>query len=144
MNDSGQGHMADETRTALPIDPDLEPDTPATKTWPAGVGGFPWSTFSVNTAGAFVLALVVVIAAELAPSRYLRPLVGTGFCGALTTFSSIVVAADQLLAHGHLAIATAYVAASIVSGLAAGSFGLIVGRAVTVNRHRARQRRSDQ
>lgn len=99
-----------------------------TSTWPATTG-FPWSTFGVNVGGAFVLTIVIVAAAEIASSRYLRPLVGTGFCGAFTTFSSIVVTADQLFAHRHPGTAVVYVIASIVAGLAAAWFGLVLGRA---------------
>jgi fluoride exporter len=109
----------------------------ATSMWPAPAGHLPWATFGVNVVGAFILALVVVIAADIAPSRYLRPLVGTGFCGALTTFSSVVVTTDQLSAH-HPRIAAAYLGATIVAGLAASSFGLVLGRAIAANRHRAR------
>lgn len=106
-----------------------------TTTWPTESGRFPWATFYVNTAGAFVLAVVIVVAVELASSRYLRPLVGTGFCGAFTTFSSIVVTVDELLAHHHARAAIAYLVASIAAGLAAASIGLIITRAVV--RHRA-------
>lgn len=116
----------------------------ATTAWPGPAGRFQWAIFGVNTAGAFILALVVVIAAELAPSRYLRPLVGTGFCGALTTFSAVVVSTDQLFAHHHRIMAVVFLLASMLAGLAAASFGLIVGRAVTVNSHRAREQRSSQ
>ena len=110
----------------------------ATSTGDPGSGRFPWATFAVNTVGAFVLAVVVVIAAELAPSRYLRPLLGTGFCGAFTTFSSVVVAADQLAAHRHGGLAAGYVAATASSGLAAASFGLVVARVFVASRRRAR------
>lgn len=110
----------------------------ATSTGDPGLGRFPWATFAVNICGAFVLALVVVIAAELAPSRYLRPLLGTGFCGAFTTFSSVVVAADQMAAHRHGGLAAGYVAATAASGLAAASLGLVVARALAASRRRAR------
>jgi fluoride exporter len=114
----------------------------ATSRWPARAGRFPWSTFDVNVAGAFVLAVVVVVAAEVVSSRYLRPLLGTGFCGAFTTFSAIVVTTDQLFAHHHRRTAVTYLAASIVAGLAAASFGLIVARAATASRRRTRRERS--
>ena len=114
----------------------------AVTTWPAGSDGYPWSTLAVNVAGAFVLALVVVIAAELRPSRYLRPLLGAGFCGALTTFSSVVVAAVQLLGQGRWAVAVYYLAANIVGGLAMAALGLVVGRALAENRRRAHGERS--
>lgn len=109
-----------------------------TSVWPTGDGRLPWPTFTVNTAGAFVLALVVVTAADIAPSRYLRPLVGTGFCGALTTFSSVVVTTDQLFAHHRAGTAAAYLLASIVGGLAAAALGLVVARYVAGSRRPAR------
>jgi CrcB protein len=110
--------------------------------WPPADGRFPWATFGVNTVGAFILGLVVVIAAELVPSRYLRPLVGTGFCGALTTFSAVVVSTDQLFAHHHRGLAASYLLASIGCGLAAGWIGLLAGRAISVDRPRERERRN--
>jgi len=112
-----------------------------TAAWPTPNTGFPWATWSVNVAGAFILALVVVLAAEIVPSRYLRPLVGTGFCGALTTFSSVVVSADRLFAMHHPGTAVAYLTATVAGGLAAAWFGLVVARAVAANRRRTRQER---
>lgn len=93
-----------------------------TTAWAAPTGAFPWSTLAVNTLGAFVLAIVVVVAAR--GPRSLRPLAGTGFCGGLTTFSALVVSADRLAAHGHTATAIAYVALSAVAGIAAAWAGL--------------------
>ncbi|MDQ1696064.1 MAG: fluoride exporter [Frankiaceae bacterium] len=99
--------------------------------WPTPTGAFPWATFSVNTTGAFVLALTLVLVLEvLPPTRYVRAIVGTGFCGALTTFSSVVTSVDQLVAHGHADVAVGYVVASIAAGLAAASFGFALGRSV--------------
>jgi CrcB protein len=103
-------------------------------TWPAGAGDFPWTIFAINTSGAFILALVIVIAADVLPSRYLRPLLGTGFCGAFTTFSSIVVTFDELVAHDHPGTAVGYLAASIAAGLAAAWLGLVAGRTVAAIR----------
>lgn len=101
--------------------------------WPAGSGGFPWSTFAVNVAGAFVLAVLVVIVVEaLREATRLRPLIGTGFCGGLTTFSSVVVSVDRLAAHGHLPTAIIYVVATIGCGLAAAVAGMGVGRLVAM------------
>lgn len=110
-----------------------------TSTWPTDDGRFPWATFGVNVAGAFILALVIVAAAGLVSSRYLRPLLGTGFCGAFTTFSSVVVTADLLFAHHHPGTAVTYLVASVIGGLAAALFGLVLGRAVATNRRRARE-----
>jgi CrcB protein len=105
-------------------------------TWPTPSGRFPWATFGINVAGAFILALVVVVAMEVVASRYLRPLLGTGFCGAFTTFSSIVVTSDLLFAHHHPGTAISYLAATIVASLAAAVLGLVLGRAVATSRRR--------
>lgn len=96
--------------------------------WPATPYGFPWATLAINTVGAFALALLVVLAERGASHRYLRPLLGTGFLGAFTTFSSVVVAVDRLAARGHPGTAAVYLAASLLAALAAGAFGLLLGR----------------
>jgi fluoride exporter len=51
------------------------------------VGGFPLATLLINVTGAF--ALGVLLWERLAPTRYLRPLLGIGFLGAYTTFSTL-------------------------------------------------------
>jgi len=100
--------------------------------WSHPASGFPWATFVVNVVGALVLGVVVELATEvLDGSRYLRPLMGTGFCGALTTFSAIVVDVDRLAAHGHTGVAVGYLLATVAAGLSAGALGLFVTRAVT-------------
>ena len=112
-----------------------------TQAWGAGRYGFPWSTFAVNIAGAFILGVVVVIAAEVHRGPYLRPLLGTGFCGALTTFSSVVVAAAQLFAHGHGGTAIGYLALTTIAALAVAWLGLVCGRKVAVATRRREQAR---
>jgi CrcB protein len=74
--------------------------------------------------------VLVVLVAEARPSRYVRPLAGTGFCGAYTTFSSVVVSVDLLAAHHHVGVAVEYLALSTVGGLAAALLGLVAARAV--------------
>jgi CrcB protein len=98
---------------------------------PPRAGGFPWDIFAINLAGAFVLAVLLVLVLEvLAPTRYVRPALGTGFVGAFTTFSSLAVATDHLLAHGHPALAILYMFGSTFGGLVAALFGLVCGRAI--------------
>lgn len=96
---------------------------------PAPSGSFPWAIFAVNTAGAFILALLLVLVREvLRPTTYLRPLVGTGFCGALTTFSSVATGVDQLVAGGRAGLAAGYLTSSLAAGLVAAVTGIVLGR----------------
>jgi CrcB protein len=57
------------------------------RTYVSGHADWPWVTFAVNVAGAFLLVYFATRLQERLPlSAYRRPLLGTGFCGALTTF----------------------------------------------------------
>jgi fluoride exporter len=87
---------------------------------PAEPGHWPWATFLVNVAGALALGYFVTRLQERLPqSAYRRPLLGTGFCGALTTFSTMQVELLEMLDGGRLALAAAYAGASIAAGFAA-------------------------
>jgi CrcB protein len=96
--------------------------------WTAPERSFPVATLVANLAGALILGAVLVVAGELRSSWYLRPLVGTGFCGALTTFSAVVVAAARLFSLGRPAVAVAYLCASILGGVFAAYLGVVTGR----------------
>jgi CrcB protein len=83
-------------------------------------GSWPWVTFAVNLAGAFLLGyLVTRLQERLPPSTYVRPLLGTGFCGALTTFSTMQLELVELVDDGHAGLAIGYGLASIGGGFAA-------------------------
>lgn len=104
---------------------------------PGSATSFPWAVFTVNTVGAFVLALLLVLVLEvLPPTTYLRPLIGTGFCGALTTFSSVATGVDQLVGRDHAGLALGYLAASLAAGLAAALAGGLLGRSAVAPRNR--------
>jgi CrcB protein len=86
---------------------------------PHGVGGWPWATFAVNMVGALLLGYFVTRLGErLPPSSYRRPLLGTGLCGALTTFSTLQLELFDMLDTGHLALAAGYAAATLAGGFA--------------------------
>ncbi|HEX9530446.1 MAG TPA: fluoride efflux transporter CrcB [Acidimicrobiales bacterium] len=94
-------------------------------------GTFPWATFWTNVTGSFALGLLLILIIErFPPSRYLRPFVATGFLGAFTTFSTFAVEADVLAKDGHVPIAVAYAAASLLCGLVAAWAGMLVARLV--------------
>jgi CrcB protein len=96
---------------------------------PAGAGAFPLTTFLVNVSGAFALGLfVALLLGRWSTSRFLRPLVATGFLGAYTTFSTFAVELVTLAKDSHLPMAVWYAAASLSVGLAAAVGGLRLGR----------------
>jgi fluoride exporter len=78
---------------------------------------WPWVTFGVNLAGAFLLGYFATRLQERLPlSAYRRPLLGTGFCGALTTFSTVQLEVVRMFDAGRYGLATGYVASSVVLG----------------------------
>ena len=81
---------------------------------------WPWPTFVVNILGAFLVGYFTTRLLERLPlSSYRRPLLGTGLCGGLTTFSTMQVETVRMIEHGHWALATAYTVVSITLGLLA-------------------------
>lgn len=84
--------------------------------------GFPWGTFTVNVAGSFVLGMVAAAA-----SPAVATLVGTGFCGALTTYSTFGWEIVGLARDGRRLLAVLNAVGSVMAGLGAAGLGLAVG-----------------
>jgi CrcB protein len=90
------------------------------RAFPASGESWPWATFTVNVLGAAALAYFATRLQErLPPSTYPRPFVGTGLCGALTTFSTMQIEAIELLRHHHATLGAVYLAVSALTGLLA-------------------------
>ena len=92
---------------------------------------FPWGTFIVNVVGSFVLGLVLGAASTGALAPEMVALVGTGVCGALTTFSTFGFETVRLVEEGSWATAGLNVVLSLTVGFAAGLAGwaLVAGLA---------------
>jgi fluoride exporter len=85
--------------------------------------GFPWGTFAVNVVASLVLGLIVGAAAN--PT--VTALVGTGFCGALSTWSTLGYETVRLVEERAWTPAVFNVVASLLAGLGAVGLGLAVG-----------------
>lgn len=87
---------------------------------PHDSGRWPWATFLVNVLGALLLGYFVTRLQERLPlSAYRRPFLGTGICGALTTFSTMQVELLRMIDADHCLLALGYASVSIVAGFAA-------------------------
>src|SRR5881227_3164761 len=88
--------------------------------WPTPAAHFPWTTFTINVSGAFLLGLTLTLLLErMGSTRYLRPFFCVGVLGAWTTMSSFAVEGDLLVKDGHSLTAPTYVVATLVVGIAA-------------------------
>lgn len=92
-------------------------------TFPVGSGVWPWPTLVINVAGSGLLASLLLSRWE--PLRHPLAIlgIGTGALGGFTTFSTYAVQADRLLSTGHLALAVAYLGATV--GGAVGAVHLV-------------------
>jgi CrcB protein len=97
----------------------------------ADPASWPWATFTVNVAGAALLGYFATRLQErLPPARYRRPFLATGFCGALTTFSTLQVELIRMLDAGHVALAFGYALASLAAGFLAVALATVLTRRV--------------
>ncbi|MEU4131653.1 fluoride efflux transporter CrcB [Streptomyces wuyuanensis] len=91
---------------------------------------FPWGTFTVNVTGSLILGLLTGAATYGAASDSVQLLVGTGLCGALTTYSTFSYETMRLAESGARFFAAVNVIASVVAGLGAAFVGVAVAEAV--------------
>jgi CrcB protein len=86
--------------------------------FPASGHGWPWATFCVNVLGTALLAYFATRLQErLPPSTYPRPFLGTGLCGALTTFSTMQIEVIKLVRNDHAVLGVSYLLTSVIAGL---------------------------
>jgi CrcB protein len=86
---------------------------------------FPWGTWTVNVVGSLILGVVVA-----AGPGWLVTLAGTGFCGALTTFSTFGFETVRLAEEGETSTAAWNVVSSLAVGLGAAALGWWLGSAL--------------
>ncbi len=94
---------------------------------------WPWPTFAVNILGAFLLGYFVTRLQERLPlSSYRRPLLGTGLCGGLTTFSTMQVELVTMLDAHDYGLVLGYGSACVVAGYAAVQLATAMVRRVRI------------
>ena len=93
-------------------------------------GSFPWGTFVINSSGSLLLGLLLGAAAAGGPSALVVALVGTGFCGAFTTFSTFGFETVRLAEERAYGAAAANVVLSLGVGLALAAVGWSLGHAL--------------
>lgn len=97
---------------------------------PSRPGQWPTGTFVVNLVGAFLLGLLLEALARAGDDtgrrRLLRLGLGTGFLGAFTTYSALVVETDLLVRASRPGLAAAYALISVLAGLALAAAGVAV------------------
>ncbi|WP_328299594.1 fluoride efflux transporter CrcB [Streptomyces sp. NBC_00435] len=89
---------------------------------------FPWGTFVVNAAACLVLGALTGAVLDGAASSRLSLLLGTGLCGALSTYSTFSYETLRLAERGWKFLAAANVAGSVLVGLGGVTLGLQVAR----------------
>jgi CrcB protein len=87
---------------------------------------FPWGTFLINVSGSAVLGLLAGLCLGHAdPARRAwYVLLGTGFCGGFTTFSTFSVEALEMIREERIGAALAYTLGSVAAGVAAAAVAM--------------------
>lgn len=90
----------------------------------------PWGTLTVNVVGSLFLGLLTGLTGSTRVPEDVRLLVGTGFCGALTTYSTFSYETLRLFEDGARLYSLLNIAMSLTAGLGAAVVGYVVGLAL--------------
>ncbi|MFG2361685.1 fluoride efflux transporter CrcB [Streptomyces mirabilis] len=91
---------------------------------------FPWGTFAVNVVGCLILGLLTGAVAAGTAGSHLQLFLGTGLCGALTTYSTFSYETLRLTETGAGFYAAANVLVSVAAGLGAAFAGVSFAQAL--------------
>jgi fluoride exporter len=89
-------------------------------------GAFPWGTWVINVSGSLVLAFLTGLALYDGLTDTPKVVIGTGFIGAYTTFSTLMFESVRLYEDGSRYESLMNAAGSLAAGLAASAAGLAI------------------
>ena len=89
-------------------------------------GAYPWGTFTINATGSLLLGILTGLALEHGLSPTTELVLGTGFCGAFTTFSTFTFETVRLAEEGASNQALRNIAANVIVGTILAGIGLAV------------------
>lgn len=95
---------------------------------PHGPGEWPWGTFTVNMAGALLLGYVFARLGDHPEESLAHPLLTSGVCGTLTTFSTLQLELFEMVDSGHIGLAATYVAVTLAVGFLCVRAGIALER----------------
>jgi CrcB protein len=100
--------------------------------WVRNLAGaeFPWATMAVNVLGSLALGFLMAWLQTRAPSAHVRELIGVGFLGSFTTFSTYSYETVALVRAGEVWRAGGYALSSLALGIVAVTVGAFVATAV--------------
>lgn len=93
-------------------------------------GVFPWGTYIINATGAFILGLITGLALYQGLGPAPSALIGTGFCGAFTTFSTFSWETVRLIEEDAPSAAVWNIAGSLAVGLLVAAAGMALAYVV--------------
>ncbi|EDK72309.1 camphor resistance CrcB protein 2 [candidate division TM7 genomosp. GTL1] len=91
---------------------------------------FPWATFIINTTGSFVLGLVSGILLKHHNLTDIMTIIGVGFCGEYTTFSTASFETVRLLERRDLKRALGNAVGGLLATVAVAILGIIIGQGI--------------
>lgn len=85
---------------------------------------FPWGTLIINITGSLLLGVIIGLALNGHLSPSIKLILGTGFCGGYTTFSTVSFEAVRLIEDKHLSAGLGLMAGTLSLTIASAAAGI--------------------